>query len=93
MAGQISGQITVTTAGTEVQGPNLQVNGDVLFKAHPSNTGIVYLGNDGAGAVSATTGFPMSATGDTVIRRVNNLQDLWFDASVNGEKVCYLLLD
>lgn len=92
MAGQVSGQITVTTAGTEVQGPDLQVNGDVLFKAHPSNTGIMYMGNDGAGAVSATTGFPLSATGDTVIRRVNNLLDLWFDSSVNGEKVCYLLI-
>lgn len=93
MAGQISGQITVTTAGTEVQGPDLQVNGEVLFIANPNNTDTVWVGNDGAGAVSSSTGFPLLQTGNTCIRRVNNLKDLWFDSDVSGEKVCYLLLD
>jgi len=93
MAGQVSGQITVPTAGTEVQGPDLQVNGYVTLKAHPANTGYIYLGNDGAGAVSSATGYPLSAGGDVAIRHINNLLDIWVDSSVNGEKLCYLLLD
>ncbi len=93
MAGQVSGQITVTTAGTAVQGPNLQVNGYVQFVANPNNTDTVWVGNDGAGDVAATTGFPLLQTGNAVVRRVNNLLDLWFDADVNGEKICYILLD
>lgn len=92
MAGQISGQITVTTAGTAVPGPDLQVNGDVLFIAHPDNTDTVWLGNDGAGDVSNTTGFPLKAGANTTMRRVNNLKDMWFDADVNGEKICYFLV-
>lgn len=91
MAGQISGQITVTTAGTAVQGPDFQVNGYVFFAAHPDNTDTAWVGNDGANDVASTTGFPLKAGANTIARRVNNLKDVWFDADVNGEKVCYFL--
>jgi len=93
MAGQISGQITVTTAGTEVQGPDLHVAGEVLFFAHPDNTDLVWIGNDGAGAVSSSTGFPLKAGANQAVRKVTNLKEMWFDADVSGEKICYLLLN
>ena len=84
-----SGQVTVTTAGTAVQGPN--VNGGIFSIAPaPANTGIVYFGADSSGLdVSATTGYPLSP-GESVIVAVDNLSYLWFDATVNGEKACWL---
>ena len=92
MAGQITGQVTVTTAGTAVQGPDLNVQSYVLFTAHHDNTDTAWVGNDGAGDVSATTGFPLrivSASANTISLWVNNLKDVWFDVDVSGEVVCY----
>lgn len=97
---QLSGQITVTTAGTAVQGPDIAAD-KVALAAHPGNTGIVYVGNDGAGDVAATTGFPLlssaTLTGSFVVIElarygVKNLNALWFDAAVNGNKVCWLIV-
>ncbi len=91
MAAKISGQITVTTAGTEVRGPN-QPGTEFLLTALPANTGVMYVGENGDGTVSATTGFPLKP-GDQVRIRVRDLNMLWFDASVNGEKVAWLKAD
>jgi hypothetical protein len=85
----MSGQITVTTAGTEVQGTDVKLPNGVFIKALAGNTGVVYVGNDGAGAVSATTGFQLSA-GDVILVQVSNLKDLWFDSASNGDKFCWL---
>lgn len=85
-----SGIITVTTAGTAVQGGDID-GSSFLIKAHPSNTGLAYVGNDGAGDVSSTTGYPLSA-GDQTVIDIQNLKHLWFDTAVNGEKVCWLRL-
>jgi hypothetical protein len=82
-----SGQITVTTAGTEVQGPDC-VGGEFFLKAHPDNTDTVWVG-ESAGAVTSSTGFPLDA-GESVVVKVGNLIDLWFDSDVNGEKICWL---
>ena len=87
--GQISGQITVTTAGTEVQGPNISLPNGVWIKALAANTGKMYIGNNGDGTVSDTTGFELAA-GQLIQIQVANLKDIWVDASVNGEKVCWL---
>ena len=85
----ISGQITVTTAGTEVQGGNVPLTNGVLIKALGANTGKMYVGNDGAGAIASTTGYELSAD-QVIFVQVDNLNKLWFDSSVNGEKVCWL---
>jgi len=50
MAQATSGQITVTTAGTEVQGPDIKAQG-FFIKGKTTNTGLGYVGNDGAGVV------------------------------------------
>lgn len=84
-----SGVVTVTTAGTAVQGGSVALSGGVLVKALSTNTGLAYVGNDGAGDVASTNGFELSP-GDMVYLNVDNLNKLWFDTAVNGEKLCWL---
>jgi hypothetical protein len=85
----MSGQVTVTTAGTEVQGTDVSFSNGVFVKALAGNTGVVYVGNAGDGTVSATTGFQLAA-GDVILVQVSNLRDLWFDSASNGDKLCWL---
>lgn len=86
-----AGQITVTTAGTAVQGTDRNC-GLVALKAHPDNTDAVWVGNDDAGDVTSSNGFPLDP-GETLIVQVGNLNDLWFDADVSGEVICWIALD
>ena len=88
---KVSGQITITTAGTAIQGT--AIKGKVFsIQALPGNSGVCYVGNDGADDVSATTGFPLPAAGPGIVMYVNDLSDLWFDAASNGDKVAWLRL-
>jgi hypothetical protein len=87
--GLMSGVITVTTAGTAVNGTDANLPNGVYIKAAIANTGNMYVGNDGAGDVASTNGFELDA-GDVILVQVRNLKDLWFDSSVNGEKVCWI---
>ena len=85
-----SGQITVTTAGTAVQGP--ATGGlKVVVKALSTNSGLVYIGNDAAGDVTAANGFELSAKEEIVVRK--SLDAYWFDAATNGDKFCWLKID
>lgn len=86
----VSGQITVTTAGTAVQGTAVVLNNGVWIKALAGNTGVVYVGNDGANDVTSANGFQLSA-GDLILVQVRNLNELWFDAATNGDKLCWLM--
>lgn len=94
MATPRSGQVTVTTAGTAVQGTDAPGN-HFAIKAHDANTGIIYVGNDDAASpdVNSTTGFPLEANEPQLVIQVPNLNALWFDASVNGEKACWIKID
>lgn len=86
----VSGQITVTTAGTAVQGTDVTLNNGVWLAALGGNTGNCYVGNDGANDVTATNGFEL-VKGVTFIHvTVRNLNELWFDAATNGDKVCWI---
>ena len=87
----MSGQTTVTTAGTEVILNANQACRSVVIKALSTNTGIMYVGNDGDNAVSSSTGYPLSAK-DYVVLEVLNLNNIYVDASVNGEKVAWIIL-
>lgn len=84
-----TGVITVTTAGTAVNGSDVDTPNGVIVRALSTNTGVVYFGNDGAGDVASTNGFELSA-GDQMIVMVGNLKDIWFDAATNGDKFCWL---
>ncbi len=83
-----SGQITVTTAGTAVQGPSTEP-GDYLIRGMPANSGAyVYFGNDGAGDVSSSNGYVLGS-GEQAVVHVNSLSDLWFDVTTNGDKLAW----
>jgi len=89
MAKVYSGQITVTTAGTAVQGTSTPNYTGFFIRALSGNTGNVYLGNDGAGDVTSANGYEL-APGDQIYIEVPNLSDLWFDAATNGDKFSWL---
>ena len=92
MAQKLSWQVTVTTAGTAVQAsPTSTVGGTFLVKADPDNTGSIYVGEDGEGDVSSTTGFELDA-GEQVVIDLPSLSKLWVDSSVDGEKAHVLLM-
>jgi len=79
--------VTVTTAGTAVQGPDTG-SGTFSIVASEANTGnYVYVGNDGADDISATTGYPLKKDLNPIIQTVSNMNQQWFDAGTNGDKV------
>jgi hypothetical protein len=84
----LSGQITVTTAGTAVQGTDVAGVG-WFIRALSGNSGNVYLGNDAAGDVTSANGYELAA-GDQIYIEVRNLNELFFDSAENGDKFCWL---
>ena len=89
----LSGQTTVTTAGTAVALGSVQINGPLMVRALTGNTGFMYVGSDGAGDVTSANGFELDAGEYIIFEWVGNLGSLWVDSSVNGEKVCWIALD
>jgi hypothetical protein len=85
-----SGQITVTTAGTAVQGP---ATGGlfVAVKALVGNAGNVYVGNDASGDVTSANGFELAPGEGVVVRK--SLEAFWFDSATDGDKLSWLKLD
>jgi hypothetical protein len=55
-----------------------------------TNTGIGYVGNDGAGDVTSANGYELTAGQQAPPIQVANLNELWFDASVNTQKFSWL---
>ena len=86
-----AGQVTVTTAGTAVQGTAVVGH---LFSicAHPDNTDSVWIGNT-TNDVTNLIGYPLIAGGGNIVVEIGNLNLFWFDANVSGEKVCWIQLD
>jgi hypothetical protein len=76
--------ITVTTAGTPVQGPDKSNPGGWMLKANPSNTGSVWVMFHGQ--TKAAKGFPLEV-GNPICAPVLNLSSLDFDADTSGGKV------
>ncbi len=95
MAGiAISGQKTVTTAGTAVKlHAGLVVNGPVMIKALDTNTGVVVVGNDGAGDVTVSNGMRLTAGEVVVFDFVGDLSSIILDSAVNGEGAAWLALN
>lgn len=88
----LSGQTTVTTAGTAVALGDQTINCALMVKALDTNTGIVAIGNDGAGDVTVSNGLRLAAGDAVVFEFVADLADLMVDSAVNGEGVAWLVL-
>jgi len=86
----LSGQKTVTTAGTAVALGAQAIRGPLAIKAFPTNTGLVYVGNSGNNDVDSNTGYHLSKNEEVVLKSVTNLSDVWVDVAVNGEGVAWL---
>ena len=91
----ISGQRTVTTAGTAVRlaASATPCQGPLMVKALDTNTGVVALGHDGSGDVTVSNGLRLEAGDVVVFEFVGNLYDIWLDSAVNGEGVSWLMLN
>ena len=88
----MSGQKTVTTAGTAVQLGTQKINGPLMVKALLDNTGNIYVGNDGAGDVTSANGMQLDSGEVIIFSYVGSLESIWIDSSVNGEGVSWSML-
>jgi hypothetical protein len=88
----ISGQKTVPTAGTAVALGTRQIAGSLAIKALPTNVGIVFVGNDGAGNVTTANGYPLAAGESVFVDQLGSLGDVMVNSTVNGEGVAWLAL-
>jgi hypothetical protein len=88
---QLSGQFVIT--GIDQFPDVLCIAASV--KAHPSNSDVIWVGNDGADSVASGTGYPLSAGESTVlILDVGNLNTLYTVANSPGtDQVCWLIVD
>lgn len=83
----INGKTTVATAGTAVPlgTSTLLING-VTVKSLSGNTGTVFVGNS---TVTSANGFELAA-GESIFIAVDNVSDIYINASVNAQSVCYV---
>ena len=89
----LSGQTTVTTAGTAVHVGTQDVACPLMIKALDTNTGVVAIGNDGANDVTLSNGLRLEAGDVIVFEYVGNLASIWLDSGVNGEGISWIILD
>lgn len=102
MASQVgSGRAVVTTAGTRVQlgGAGTTMTPTtalspvqrLVVRAIETNTDEVVVGGSGVVAAAATrNGVALAPTQDALELDVDDLGDIWVDALVSGEGVCFL---
>jgi co-chaperonin GroES (HSP10) len=88
----ISGQKTVTAAGTAEALGTAGIHGPLMVKALDTNTGIVAVGNDGNGDVTTSNGLRLAAGDVVVFDHVSQLSALYVDSAVNGEGVSWISL-
>lgn len=63
-----------------------------MVRALSTNTGLMYVGNNGSGAVASTSGYELSAGDSVIFNYIGDLGTVMVDSSVNGEKVCWIAL-
>ena len=89
----LSGQKTIATAGTALALGSQVINVPLMIKALDTNTGIVAVGNDGAGDVTVSNGMRLEAGDVIIFEFVGDLANIIVDVSVNGEGVAWLVLN
>ena len=71
----------------------MQINAPLMVKALDTNTGKVYIGNDGAGDVASDTGLVLLANEAVLFNWIGSMASVMLDVSVDGEGVAWLMLD
>ena len=89
----ISGQKTVTTAGTAEALGSQAIQAALMVKALETNAGYIYVGNDGTPDVASDTGLVLAAGDAIIFDYVGNLGSIYIDSSADGEGVAWLLLN
>ena len=89
----ISGQKTVTTAGTAVALGAGRVDGPLSVKALDTNTGVVALGNDGANDITVSNGLRLAPGEVIIFEYLGDLASIFLDSAINGEGVSWLALN
>lgn len=87
-----SGQDTIAAAGTAEAGPSTPTGRWFQIKALPGNSGVLYVGNDGADDVTSGNGYPLSAGDDIIVEVRRSLAELYFDVATNGDGYAWLQL-
>ena len=88
----LSGQKTVTAAGTAEKLGAQDIFGPLMVKALDTNTGVVALGNVSED-VTVSNGLRLDAGDVIIFNYVGSLATLWLDSAVNGEGVSWIILD
>ena len=89
----LSGQKTITAAGTAEALGTASIQGPLMIKALEDNAGVCYLGNDGAGDVASGNGIVLAAGDMVVFEYVGALGSLMLDAANNDDGVAWLRLN
>lgn len=81
--------ITNVISGTPVQGPDYVIPSgvSVVVRAHPDNTGTIYVAESSTNAVKTSTDNIPLVANQAQDFYLTNSNRLYFDASVSGEKV------
>jgi len=87
----ITGQKVVAASGTPVRLGSRKLSNvaPLIVKAKPGNTGTVTIGNSSATADHDGDGFYSLTAGEGITLTVDDLNDVWLDATVNGDGVEY----
>lgn len=87
----LDGATSVGTAGTRVQVTTANTPCfSITLTAGSANTGIMCIGGTTVTASTGTarTGLPLNA-GDTAIIELDNVNKIWLDSTVSGDKASY----
>jgi len=94
MSYPLSGQLTVTTAGTVVQFTSTNLGriyeaGTYRIKPLIGNTGAVFIGYPGTTALTTANGYELTTGRDFLDVTVDDLNVLYLDAANDGDGVCF----
>lgn len=83
----------VSTAGDAVVLGSENINAAIAIKALTTNSGVMYVGNDGTNDVDSTTGFPLDTGEVIILDYLGDLEEIYVDAQYDGEGVAWLKLN
>lgn len=83
----LSGQVSVTTAGTAVKFTTTRPGIYEIKPLHTNTGNYIYVGNDGSttGDVTSSNGHQLKKGVDALLVSVTNLNQIWMDSDTDGD--------